>query len=305
MKRRTALLLFAAVPLALGGAAAWFLWPSPTPAPEWANDYDVAARAPDTIKPGTVVGTSAPDGWSHLVIKSLPRVRPGEESRIPAIARTQTVQMTRWMFTTFAADVRPEPHGRDTRYHLRAVGFGLGTSVGGRDVVITPDTAEGHGVKLDWITRTILTKGYQTQELAVVVVHGPSFALVDTPVWFRCGAKNRLIRFRYALVVDPATGRLDVLAWALDPGGDCGDPSAAVLLNPDQIDPAELVPDPEGFDLIGIASDSAFGVDRLPPHRVRMTLPPGLRELGAKTRFTPDEARHIEAGLRQLLATAP
>jgi hypothetical protein len=64
-----------------------------------------------------------------------------------------------------------------------------------------------------------------------------------------------------------------------------------------------LIPDPEGFDAIGIASDSAFGVDCLPPHRVRMTSPPGLRALAAATKFTPEEARDLEAGLRQLLAT--
>lgn len=303
MKRRTALLLFAAVPLALGGAAAWFLWPSPTPAPEWANDYDVAARAPDTIKPGTVVGTSAPDGWSHLVIKSLPRVRPGEEQNIPASFRTKTVQMTRWMFTVFAADVRPEVRGKETRYHLRAVGLGLGTNVGDRDVVITPETAAAHGVTLDFYTQLILSKGYATQKLAVVVVRGPAFALLDTPVWYRCGEKNRLVRFRYALLVDPPTGRLDVLLWILDPEGSCGDPDV-VLLNPDQIYEAELVPVAEGFNALGIASDSAFGVDRLPPHRVRVPVPPDLRAAAAKTKFSPEEARALEAALRRLLAPA-
>jgi hypothetical protein len=304
LKRRTALVSFC-IGLALLGGAAWYLWPSPPPPPDWAGDYDVTARPPETIPPGTVVGDSPPEGWTHLVVKSLPRVRPGDESKIPRIARSQTIGMSRWMFTAFVADVRPETHGRETRHHLRAVALGLGTSVGGRDVVITPDTAERFGVHLDWITRTILTKGYQTQDLAVVVVHGPTFGLVDTPVWFHCGDRNKLVRFRYALLVDSKSGRLDTIAWVLDPDGKCGDAATVVLLNPNQINPAELIPDPDGFNSIGIASDSAFGVDCLPPHRVRLTMPPGLRAPGAKTRFAPDEARALEAGLRQLLATAP
>ena len=301
MTRRTAILLAFTV-LALAGAAAWYLWPSSQISPpEWANDYDTTAHPPETIPAGTVIDQTAPDGWSHLVLKSLPRVRPSEEANVPAIARSQTIRMSRWMFTAIVADVKPETRGKETRHHLRAVALGLGTNVNGRDVVITPETASAHGVQLDWITNTILGKGYQTQKLAMIVVRGPTFALIDTPVWFRCGDKNRLIRFRYALLVDGATGKLDVLAWALDPEGSCGDPEA-VLLNPNQIYEAELIPVADGFNAIGIASDSAFGVDRLPAHRVRLVVPPELRATAARTKYTPDDARALEAALRQLLA---
>ena len=64
-------------------------------------------------------------------------------------------------------------------------------------------------MELTWITREILTRGYKTQRQAVVVIHGPTFGLVDTPVWYRCEGKNRLIRFRYALIVDaPPAGSI-------------------------------------------------------------------------------------------------
>jgi hypothetical protein len=294
--------------VAIGGAllvalavVAWLVWPRPTPTPAWAADYDVSARQPDTITPGTVVDRSAPAGWSHLVIKSLPRVRPGEESKVPPLVRSETIRKVRWLFTAFTADVRSETRVNETQYHLRAIGLGMGTSVSGRDTIITPETASEHGVELDWITKEILKKGYETQRLAMVVVHGPTFGVVDTPVWYRWGEKNHLVRFRYALLVDAPTGRLDVLAWLLDPDGGCGD-SGAVLLNPNQIDEAELIPDPKGFDLLGIASDSAFGVDRLPPHRARVLLPTELRTLAAATKLTPDDARALETALRRLLA---
>ena len=284
--------------LGIAGAAClvWMLWPTHMPPPAWATDYDLTARQPDTIAPGTVVPASAPDGWSHLVIKSLPRIRPEHEKQVNAL----TVRMTRWMFTAFVADVRPEHLGGETRYRLRTVGFGLGTSFGGRDVIVTPETAATHSVELNWITRTLLTKGYETIQLAKVIVHGPTFGLVDTPVWYRCGEVNRLIRFRYALLVDAATGRLDVLVWALDPAGGCGD-VGTVLLAANQLDPAELVPDLKTFNVLGIPSETSFGVDRLPPHQARVTIPNELRDLGAKTHFTADEARALEADLRRLL----
>jgi len=287
--------------LALLGGASWYLWPSAAPAPQWVTEYDVTSKPPETIPPGTVVGTTPPEGWSHLVIKSLPRVRPTEESKIPRLARSQTVRMTSWLFTAFAADVRPETRGAETRYQLRAIALGLGTAVGGRDVIITPETAANHGVQLDWITRQIITKGYQIQSLAVIVVQGPTFGLIDTPVWFRCGDANKLIRYRYALLVDSATGRLDVLLWPLDLTGNCSDPTRAVLVKPNEIDVAELVPDPKGFDVLGIASDSTFGVDRL-PNGLRLTVPPELHDLTTKTRFTPEEAHALETKLREFLA---
>jgi hypothetical protein len=302
MSRKRVLLLAAALVLAAGGFVAWQLWPKSLVPPAWANDYDVNARPPELMAPGTVVGSGPPEGWSHLVIKSLPRVRPGEEAKIPGAMAAQTIRMTRWLFTAFVADVRPETQGGETRHHLRAVALGLGTAVNGRDTIVTLETAKQYGLKLDWITETILKNGYETQKLAMTVAHGPTFAVVDTPVWFRCGQKNRLVRFRYGLLVDAATGRLDVLVWMLDPQGGCGDTGVAVLLNPSQINEAELIPDPKEFNLIGVANDATFGVDQLPPHRAQLVLPAGVRGLAARTKFSADEARDLEAALRKLVA---
>ncbi|MCE9565074.1 MAG: hypothetical protein K8U57_23835 [Planctomycetes bacterium] len=299
-KRRLRWLL-GVMALALLGGASWYLWPAAAPAPQWTADYDVAAKPPEKIPPGTVVGTTPPEGWSHLVIKSLPRVRPDQESKIPRLARSQTVRMTRWMFTAFVADVRPETRGDETRYQLRAIALGLGTTVGGKDVVITAETAPKHGVQLDWITKQIITQGYQIQALAVVVVQGPTFALMDTPVWFRCGEVNKLIRYRYALLVDSKTGQLDVLLWPLDASSNCFDSAKAVLLKPNEIDEAELVPDPKGFDVLGIATASTFGVDHL-PNGTPLVVSEELRDLTTKTKFTPEEARTLEASLREFLA---
>ena len=128
---------------------AWIYRPRPAPDPGWSGDYDVTARQPQAIAPGTTVGQAAPKGWSHLVIKSLPRVRSGEEVQIPLLIRDQSVRMASWMFTVFTADVRPEHEGQTSGYRLVRVGMGLGTNSGGRDIVITPETAAEHGVGTD------------------------------------------------------------------------------------------------------------------------------------------------------------
>jgi hypothetical protein len=295
------------VMVALGclGLIAWAVWPkSPTP-PSWAMEYDVAARPPESIARGTAIGSTAPDGWSHLIIKSLPRVRPSEIESIPRnplVERSRTVRMVSWMFAAFVADVRAERHGDTTRHRIRAIGLGLGTSIGGRDVIITPETAAQHGIELDWITRDILTKGYETQRLARVVVHGPTMAVVDTPVWYRSEGSHWLLRFRYALLVDSFAGTLDTLVWLLDADGTCGDGTAAILAT-NTIDEAELVPDPREFNALGIPSEAAFAVDRLPPSRARLMLPSDLRPLAAQGKYSPAEAGLLEQQLRQLLAT--
>jgi hypothetical protein len=111
-----------------------------------------------------------------------------------------------------------------------------------------------------------------------------------------------MVRYRYALLVDPPTGRLDVLAWRLGAeGGGCADLARAVLLHPDTIDEAELIPDPTEFNLAGIPNELTFGVDNLPPHRLEVAIPPDLAPLAGKTKFTPDDAHALEVGLRKLL----
>jgi hypothetical protein len=288
------------------GAAVLLLRPSGEVAPPaWADDYDLTAQPPEAIAPGTVVERGPPAGWSHLVIKSLPRVKGSEVPKLPKnplVSRDETARRVGWMFTVFTADVVEERHGAHKRHRLRAIGLGLGANVNGRDTVLTVDWARETGTKIDEIQKLTLTTGYNVQKQSRVVLHGPSFALVDTPVTFRCGTTNRAVRFRYALLVDAPTGRLDVLCWRIGAeGGECADLGRAVLMNPDTIDEAELIPDLSGFDVIGIPGELAFGVDDLPPYRLEVALPSELATLAGKTRYAPEEAHALEAGLRKLL----
>jgi hypothetical protein len=282
--------------LAVLGLAGWVTCATPPTTPTWQAEYDVTSRPPEAIPPGTVVGQTPPEGWSNIVIKSLPRVRPADRPKVKDLV----ARMAEWMFTAFLADVRSDPSGSPPR-RLRAVALGLGCSVHGRDTIITPENPAG--AKLDWITRTILTKGYERQKQAVVVFQGATAGLVDTPVWFRVDGKHRLVRFRYALLVDGPGGPLDTLAWQLDAAGKLADPPACVWLKPDTIDTAELFVDPNEFTL-GVPSEAAFAVDGLPPGRSLGDLPAALRPLAATTRFTPETARDLEAGLRRFLTDA-
>jgi hypothetical protein len=99
VRGRTLARLVALLLLAGGAFVAWELWPTRTPPPAWAADYDVTASTPQTVAPGTVIGTTPPEGWSHLIIKGLPRVRPSEVANVPGNLMVDPIRMASWMFT--------------------------------------------------------------------------------------------------------------------------------------------------------------------------------------------------------------
>lgn len=302
MRHRGVTIVLLALPLL--GAAVWAAWPvQPNPV-DWsddyapaphsaATDYDLTPKPAPEIAPGTVVGTTAPAGWSHLVIKSQPRVRADNRPGLPDI----TIDKAGWMFTAFLADVVREPDGTFT---LKRLGLGLGAKGGRGDTVVTSDTTRKHGVSPGPFGGLILDKGYAVQRKAVLPLWSPSFGLLDTPVWFKCGGSNRLVRYRYALLANRITGTLDVLMWSLGADGPgCGQSAEVVRIAPNTIDPAELVVDHKKVTF-GMPSDDAFAVEQLPPGS-RRPLPAVLRETAGTTRFTPESARDLEAGLRRLV----
>jgi hypothetical protein len=261
-----------------------------------AAEYDVIAGPADPIAPGTVIEPKDHPGWSDLVQKSKPKLRPDQVGKVNDL----TARMSGWMITAFLADVQKVNTPAGPRHQIRAVGLGLGSAVKGKDMVFTADTADKVGADTGFVTRSILNKGYEVQQKAKVVVRGPTFWLVDTPVWFAVGGKHQLVRYRYALLADEATGRLDVLLWRIDPDGKVGGTAPqAVWLNPEAVDTPSLVVDTNEITL-GIPSEAAFAVDRLPASGAAVGIPADLKALAAQAKFNPNTAAALEAGLRKI-----
>jgi hypothetical protein len=300
--------------LGIAALAVWASLPEAVTIPDWsaeyapeagseavqpaAADYDLTPRPPTEIAPGTVVGKTPPPGWSHFVIKSLPRVRADQRADL----KEMTVEKAGWMFTAFLADVAKE---KDGTFALKKIGLGLGAKGKDADMVLTSETGRKLGADMGLFGGLILDKGYEVQRKAVVPLMSPGFGLIDTPVWFRCGDENKLVRYRYALLADRRTGSLDVLMWSLGAeGAKCGQLADLVRIAPNTIDPAELLVDKRKVNRLGMPSDDAFAVDRLPTG-TRRPFPDDLRTLAATTRFTPALAGELEARLRVLLRDFP
>lgn len=290
----------------------WATWPA-SPAPvDWSHEYDttprplektsfIAADSPtydltskpaDSLEPGTIVEKTAPKGWSHLVIKSLPRVREDQKKDLPEL----TVEKASWMFTAFLANVKKDGN----RYVFEKAALGLGAKAKDRDTILTAETGRKLGGELGLFGGEILTKGYEVQKKAVLVFSGPTMALLDTPVWFRVGDDNKLVRYRYAMLVDAASGRLETIVWRLGTDGVGTSFEDAVWLKPDTVDVAELVVDKKKVNRLGIPADDAFAVEKMPEGR-KLPIPAELHKLAAQTRFTADEAYSLDYSLRKLL----
>jgi hypothetical protein len=254
--------------------------------------YDLVTKAADSIDPGTVVEKAAPKGWTHLVIKSLPRIREDNKKGIPEL----TVEKASWMFTAFLANVVKEENGR---YKFDKAALGLGAKAKEMDTILTAETGRKLGGDLGLFGGEILNKGYEVQKKAVMVFSGPSMALLDTPVWFRVGDDNKLVRYRYAMLVDQVSGRMETLVWRIGTDG-AGTSFDAVWLKPDTVDVAELVVDKKKINRFGIPADDAFAVEKMPTGRPT-PIPADLQKLAAQTRFTADEAYALDVGLRKLL----
>jgi|GEM_PF-900214 len=262
-------------------------------------EIDVRPGPVASITPGTVVDRGPPRGWSHLVVKSLPRVAESHRKQVNAL----TARMAEWMFTAFVADVGKTAEGQ---YELRSLALGLGTNVQGQDLVLTSESARQFGADLGLFGGRILDTAYERQTAdSRMMARSPQMAIVDTPVWFHRDGVNRLIRFRYALLVDADTGRLDVMVWVVDPQGKkWGESLGFIQVKESAVYAVDLIPDWNQFTL-GIPSEGGFGVAQLPPGRRLPEIPPAFADAARRGRFTSESAKFLEGELRTLLAAVP
>ena len=163
-----------------------------------------------SIAPGTVIANQPPKGWSHLVIKSIPRLASGDLETLPRTAfRTATL-----FRTVILADV-----GRSiddpAKFVLRKVGIGLcvpGPPKG--DVVIHSSRLEELGVRLGMVEKIVLRSAEAELSKGRLIASGPTFALYRGPTMMQVGEVHQKVEISYALLVDERTGALRVLVWS-------------------------------------------------------------------------------------------
>jgi hypothetical protein len=263
---------------------------------------EVPAPRFELLQPGTVVGKDPPRGWSHLIIKSQPRIRQEDLRQVSSL----TADLASFLFTAFVANVEEERIDGQVRYRLGAIAVGIGTPINGRDTIISPATQQKLGANVGLLAGQVLAKLYDGQQNVRLAGFTRTMALVDTPVVMVRGNRHRAVMIRYALLVDANTGRLDTLAWLLDRddrGGFVGPSSPIEWLPPGKINDAVLRVDPNEFTL-GIPSDSAFGLLRIPEGQKQIAFPDELKAVAAEVSPSAAWAGWLEGKLRGLLQQA-
>src|SRR4051794_13584392 len=130
----------------------------------------------DRLEPGTRVGEGPPSVWSHLVVKSLPRLASGDLASLPGSAR-ETSALFRTLIVADVLDARKGGSG----FELRRVGVGLCLPVRGEDTVVSSSSLRRLGLELSAVDRLVL--GLAEDELAEgrLVARTRTFALFSTP----------------------------------------------------------------------------------------------------------------------------
>jgi hypothetical protein len=265
------------------------------------SGYDLREQSLPSIRAGTVIGAAAPKNWSHLVIKSQPRVAQGDVNDVSQL----TLSLARLLSVSIVANIEANDVGKHPHYVLDRVALGLGTRIGGRDVIINSDTQSQLGANLSLLARTVLSSTEAEMQLIRQVLRSQTLLIFDVPTIALLQSEHQQMIVRHALIVDGANGQLNTLVWLIDKS-DAGEYAQAVgtmsLLAPNTLEDRLLSVDANEFTL-GIPSSKAIAMVRIPPGKPIAIAPP-LLPFASAPRFTDESARQLDAGLRDLIRQA-
>ena len=168
-------------------------------------------------------GEGPPSGWSHLVIKSIPKLATGDLDTVSE----QAFEIAQRIRPLIVADIKPSSSDPESSFHLDRVGVGLCApgQDGKGDVVVSSSSVEG--TRGPWTTKQRLILAAMSFETshARLTAATSSFALVRTPVTYLVSGAHQKIDLYYALLVDPRTGKLQTLVWPDSSSASPKDPS--------------------------------------------------------------------------------
>jgi hypothetical protein len=245
------------------------------------------------VSAGTLVDAQPPATWSHLVIKSLPRLTSGDLQTLPRPA-FRTASLFR---TVILADVGRSAENPGT-FAIRRVGIGLCVpNQEGKDVVVQSGRLEEAGISLGMMEKIVFKTAEAELLRGRMIAATPTFVLYRGPTVLLGQSGHRKVMLYYALMVGRASGALRTFVWAR------GDHAAAstevVELGPNLVYDCRL--NVEAQRVLGAVPVSwSFAMESLPPGRSRTVLSDLSRVVSHSGAGAPDSST-IEKHLRQIL----
>lgn len=264
----------------------------------------IAATQPRLVylQPGVRIGDKPPKGWSHLILKSLPRLASGDRSSLPA----GVSKMATFFRTAILADIQPADPD-DKNFVLAQVGVGICVPQDEvHDVVVSSDRLDALGLHLSTVERLVLDAAEAELAEGRIIARTPTFALFRTPATLVVAGKHRKIALYYAFCVEGSTGQLRSAVWAMRPESEPQlPPSALVKLSAQAIYDCEL--DVKAKRILGaIPLSWSFAMRTLPPG-VSVRVPADLGDLIVTTAKRPADAdaKELERLLAKILCDDP
>ena len=257
------------------------------------------------LRPGLRVDKKPPKGWSHFVIKSLPRLATGDRASLPA-GSSKTASLFR---NVLLANVKPVDFA-ERDFELTQIGLGVcvpDPQDEAQDIVVAASQLDALGVELTMVQKVVLDATEAEMAEGRIIARTPTFALFRTPVTVLDSAnKHRKVNLHYAFCVEPTTGRLRVAAWTMRLEGEPQQaPARMVKLGSDPIFKCDL--DVHAKRILGTVPYTwSFAMRNLPPGK-ELRVPPALGALMVETTRHPaaSDTDELERLLMQVLATVP
>ena len=220
------------------------------------TDIDLESRTLPTIPAGTVIGRTAPEGWTHLILFATPTLTKEALAESPRAAADYARMLK------FTLLVRTKKVG--TTYRLDTLARGFAMTIGGKETVI--NSKKTMGARMGLFGNRILTENEKHFEADVrQVARTPTMIMFDAQAVMRQGTEHVKMVNRHAILVDPATGKVSTFVWLLSKPRDSYDfADKAMQLLPENMREARMLSVDRNKFVLGIPSADAFALWRIP-----------------------------------------
>jgi len=298
--RRTLWMGLVSLLLVGGGLTTWYLLSGTAVAPaEPPQSSGAVVKQIEFVTPGTAIGNEPPEGWSHLLLKSQPRLSDETKKKVNG----PTARLAVLLFTTMTADVKSEQVGNQKKYYLTRLGIGAGTRVKDKNIVIAPDSEKKLGADLGILGRTVLSEINKKQKEIKLVAISRTTAVFDTPAFMEKDRKHQAVTLRYIVLVDENTGKLETLVWRVDrdaKGNNTEANGKIEWLPANKQEDCEMQVDTNEISF-GIVKENAFAIKHIPQGQKQFDIPAAVKKEAAAGKLSSDEARALDKAMRELI----
>ena len=249
------------------------------------------------LTPGTLLDKTPPKGWSHVIVRSFPRLSSGALDSFPVSAE-KAQEIASMFHTAVLAEVVADSR-MPAGVRLVRVGVGISMTTGEKDMVVSTDALDTLGQKLGPIPRMVLSGCEREIARGRIVARSPSFAIYETPGTIKTRTGHQKIWLRYALAA-MADGSLESLAFGVPVDQNARRPIETLNLMP-----AGLIRDCK-IDVVAkrllsrVPVSWSFAMLRLPEGK-ELPMPDCLRDLAGRDELQAGEILLFENTLRRLI----